>query len=327
VFRKKVETALKKKTMQGIQTDTYYARFGGGTSNGQTVFNMSFNAGNGFYFDPAKVNDVASVLWNQKAPTPGHLNVSTAENFSFDNVVIEAISMKSEFIFKNNGRRAVSFDLYECLAKTPRTEAAGDAVASWATAIAADVAAGTTLPGFNAYSGGGNISNPTANTLDSVPGMTSTFSQLWTYTKRSFVMEPGQTINHTLRGPKDTTYDFSKFNLGGTFNNIQRGKTMCLIMVLKTDLVSSNAGDGVGRYANDNDDGEYLICERKDSYILGMPEQAGFVYPVAPVPSTQKLGLRRRKFIHNVYTTGINPAQSDIIRVDEENPVMPEVLP
>jgi hypothetical protein len=325
-FRKKVRASLIPTPMQGIYTDTMYDQYNCGVSDGQNVYDVGFGKNYAYMFDPNTVIDMASVLWNSKDPSFQHLY----DTLSFDrgNVVIKVIDSKSDLMFKNNTRRTLTFDLYECLAKAPRDALAQTPLQAWSAALLQDSTSGTVVPGYNAYANGGTIAPPTINHLDQRPGMTSAFNQYYKSTKRSFVLEPGQTINHTVRGPKDVLYDYSKFSLNGIFNPHQSGKNVGLILVLQNDLVGAANGSSVGRFSSQNYDGESLLIERKDTYVLGMPEQAGFQYPASIVGTQrQTLGQRKRRICHNVYVNGVDVTAANQVRVDEENPLAPEVFP
>jgi len=79
----------------------------------------------------------------------------------------------------------------------------------------------------------------------------------------------------------------------------------------------------IGRYTNETGGNPYgLICESENYFKLGMPEQAGFVYPASKTEGTQQLLTNRidKYFIKNWAGT-----QSGlVVNIDDQQPATEE---
>jgi len=320
-FSKKVKSALEKKCITGVFSETSYGSINLGSSNKQGVFhdNMA-GTQDGNMFDPFRVLDAASVLWNKKVPDLDHND--TVGNFPQQNFNINVVSSYSKWHFKNNTQHTITLDIYECMTKGPRSLFSDpNPRDSFVTAVNDDTNNFIAIPSINAYDG---LTTLTVNHLGVKPGMTSSFSKYWKYTSREVILDPGQSFTHIVNGPKNTTYEFNKFYQEGIMFNYQPGKTVSMMIIMKSDLRAARNGDasvGTGRYFTDEGKGRTVAIERYDHYVLGLPEQAGFTYPTSTTSGTvQALTLRKRVYSHNIYTNGPNLGGGVTdVRIDELN--------
>jgi len=327
VFAKKVKEVLENKELKGVFSERQFGAFAQQNNGGQSVNsdNLVPNS-DGYLFDPNRILDAASVLWNGKTPAVSH--ALTSSSFSQQNFKVNVVDSYSDFTFKNNTKHTWTFNMYELLARSNREQAViGSPTAYWAGCIQADRNNGLSLNGNNYYAGFGTYLN---TTIGAKPGMTQSWSTVFKSTHNVVVIEPGQTYNHRVQGPKDTMYDFSKFYVRDVFNNLAAGKTMALMVVAYPDITSTNTGSGggVGRYPHgDFNIGDFICVERYDHYTLSVPEQAGFTFGGSTSPGVvQPLNHRKKVYCHNIYNNGLTPASGNERRIDETNPTITEVV-
>jgi len=327
VFAKKVKEVLENKELKGVFSERQFGSFAQQFPGGQSVNsdNLVPNS-DGYMFDPNRILDAASVLWNGKTPAVTH--ALTSSSFSQQNFKVNVVDSYSDFTFKNNTKHTWTFNMYELLARSNREQAViGSPTAYWAGCIQADRNNGLSLNGNNYYAGFGTYLQ---TTIGAKPGMTQSWSTVFKSTHNVVVIEPGQTYNHRVQGPKNTMYDFSKFYVRDVFNNLAAGKTMALMVVAYPDITSTNTGSGggVGRYPHgDFNIGDYICVERYDHYTLSVPEQAGFTFGSSTAPGVvQPLNHRKKVYCHNIYNNGLTPSAGNERRIDETNPTITEVV-
>lgn len=325
-FRKAVKQALESKALKGVHTNRGFNKMDAPFGDQQNLIYFSWAGAqdNGNYFSPISVNDAASQLWKNKAPNPDPF-ANRNLNFSESNTVIHVVNSYVVTEFANMSHRTVWITIYECMYKSPRQslEITG-AVDHWQKCLVDDATGGIAKNGANGYLGTGI---PVYTKLGATPGQTSNFSKLFKYTTRNIVLEPGQRFVHHIQGPKNTTYDYSKFFVNSVFQPWQPGKTVSCFAVMHTDLVTPDTGSGAGRYAigagvGAEIGGHYIAVDTKATFVLEMPEQVGFTYPATTgVNTVQDLNLKKRVYLDNVWTYGPEPPTNGVHRVSAENTV------
>lgn len=324
-FVKKVKKALESKMIKGTYETTSLGSVNPLYNGRQTPYNLSLGTST-LMFDPLRVLAYASTLWNKKAAVEAPTLTGC---FSNANAKIHVINSYCKYHFKNNLRRTVELDIYDCMYKNNVAETLGHYPAQyWDACITDDITNGVTVSGCNGYLGVGATN---ATQWGATPGTTSDFSKFFKYTLRKIVLEPGQTFTHSVQGPKYTDYDYAKFWDTTVFQNCQKGLSQALMVVVRQDLVGTIA-NSVGRMSSvvsAAPNGGNLVCvEREDHYVLGMPEQVGFEYPVATTAGiAQPLHFRRHVYCQNNWVQGTEPTgAASIIRIDEMDPDVPETM-
>jgi len=323
-FRKAVKQALTAKSLKGVHTNRGFNKFDLPKSNQQQWQHIIWNGstGNGVMFSPIQVGDAAAQLWKKKAPNVDPF-LNRNLNFSEINSIINVVNSYTVAEFANMTHRTVWITIYECIFKASRNAAdVAGAPQQWEKCLADDAVAFIALDGANGYDG---TSTASVKKLGATPGQTSSFSQFFKYTSRNVVLEPGQRFVHHIQGPKNTVYDYSKFAGELSFNNNAAGKTMSCFAVMHSDLVTDDVASGAGRYkitgTGADVSGHYIAMDVKTTFVLELPEQAGFEYPVATTAGSQQdLTRRKRAYLDNVWIFGADPASTAVHRIDSNQP-------
>jgi len=327
VFRKKVKQALESKALKGVHTNIGYGYVSVPNSNQQEIHPGTWQGSSdqGVHFTPFAVSNAAAELWRNKTPTIDPF-AGTASDYNLNNAVIKVENSYVDITYANMSHRTAYFTIYECLYKSNRIGGeVPNAATYWRKCLVDDVTAGIAKAGNNAYDG---IVTPAVEMLHATPGETSAFSKMFKYTTRKVILEPGQKLTHTVQGPKNTIYDFSKFYVNNIVTNYPANKAVSVFIVMHTDLVMNSLTAGSGRYlmfpsfgTTGDNNGHVVATEYKATFVLEVPEQTGFQNPATFVAgAVQDLNLKKRAFLRNVWTFGLNAASGDINKIDPNQP-------
>jgi len=325
IFRKKVKQALESKALKGVHTNRGYNRTEIPNSNQQNLVYFSWNGATdrGVYFTPTAVSDAAAQLWKGKTPNVDTFANLTA-NFNMNNAVIKVVNSYVTAEFVNMSHRTHWITIYECMYKSNRAFAeVPDAVGYWQKCIDDDIASGIAKPGANGYDA---VVASTYTKLGATPGQTSNFHKVFKYTSRNIVLEPGQRFVHHIQGPKNTVYDYSKFFVNNVYTNGAANRSISCFAVMHSDIVNPDAGFGAGRYRVPSGTGaevggHYVSVETKCTFVLELPEQAGFTYPSSTTSGTvQDLNTHKRAWLDNVWIFGPDPNVTAMQRTDANQP-------
>jgi len=263
------------------------------------------------FFDPSSVLDAASILFNKKGQQAS-VSDSDTDNFQKDTLKIRVIDSSVKFYMRNNTARTVTIKLWDYSPKHVGTTALLHQ--DWVDALAFTKPVGSA-------GAAGTLSNQnpigvTVNVIGASPKHLQQIKNLYSIDETIFTLEAGKEYVHTLTGPKDKMYDFSKFYDGAVFQNAQKMVKGCLI-ALYSD-VTSLADGRVGRYT-DIDAKHGIVCETVSYIKVAMPEQAGFSIPlVAPLPGdTQQLTSRKDNVFAIYNANAAQGAQTVVYVVDE----------
>lgn len=327
------------------------------TSNSQYIWQTMFFAdaagvatydiGTDFrLFSAPRILDAASILWNNKTPA---LNYTVGGN-NFTAFVdatgtpalgsrtgggpqIMVKSSKATFLLKNNSQRTHYLKMLVCKAKRKGTTVSP--LNSWAAGMTLESADTVNATQFNNQiimfgptATGSGLEPPFPYTvIGAMPNMSKAFRSDWKYETVEMCIEPGQTVTQVVHGPRQQEYDWSDMYVAAqnasTFAHPKFDRWVMFVGNL--DLVNDTTGR-VGHHfgvAGATDDKRLIAVEMTLDYVLAMPEETGFIgnTGVAVGNTMQTLNARKPKIALLNYTNSINSAYTDVVRIDDENPV------
>lgn len=290
-FVKKVHEALEPGMCKGVyrEMNTYNFDFSPNFGNRQMTFRLGSNVnGDQMLFNPQRVLDAASVLYNGKTATDSSKYVITgnypqqANSFDPHTVKVTVLNSYAKHVIKNNSQRNVMLEIYDCAPKVNMNlNKDGDALTQWNNAMAFE----NTIQGGSTVNQLINVGNTNPNTLYATPQMSKLFMTKFKVETTSVVLAPGQTYDYIVQGPNKVIYDFAKFwspsNTSGTeeFFDLQRRFTRNVIFTVKLDVVHGNTpGSGVaGRFGPSTTSGinlgRGLLVESTNYYRIEIPSQ------------------------------------------------------
>lgn len=170
-----------------------------------------------------------------------------------------------------------------------------------------------------------NISGIVPETLYESPGRHGAWNKAFSAEIVKVVLEPGQTYEHFMQGPKHMDVNMHELFQQGGYQGIQKFMRYSFYVV-HMDLIGANVATGVfsGRpsFQSQFTSGFGLKVERTRYNMFSLPEQVGFKVISPLLGGRVVLGSRRPtygKAVNGTAYTG--PATA--IRVDEENPTVP----
>lgn len=258
-------------------------------------------------FSPARVLDAASCLWNEKAFNQTVKTLGDVRNFDAKKIKVRIVSSSMTYNMRNNSQRTYLMKVVECSPKS--NQVAGDPIGIWAASL-----------GFQAAGQGPNQNSIDVNEIHTLPTMLPDFQRLFNTKVTNLTLLPGQSHTHRVDGPKDVLYDFQKFWNGATPNTVKHAKHVFFIVM--DDLVTTTLG-GYGRYVSAFGPATYgIVFEGVSRYTLEMPEQVGFIQPVAVPGNPEPLG--QRQFSYAIKSYPITGALGLVTRIEAEDPNNPE---
>ncbi len=305
------------------------------------------------FFTPLKVIDAASVLWNRKAITVDY----AIQTDNFNTVVVAATGAPVaggtasdpgikgfkvlidnsyvKFTMKNNSQRTLKISVYNCVPKIkfpnqlPLDSLQDGIIEETDGANTSYFGAHTT--GFTSLQQAqALLVNPQFE-----PSMCKSFAASWKYEKKVIRIDPGETITHSIQGPKGYLLDYRKLWDGGLDQGglAYKQTSCCVMMSFEVDMVYSTAGVGsdtqgiTGHYAQTQDAINSLVeplsIQWDEVYRLSIPDVTGFsksaIGDTAGDAQVLNLRIPRRAF-GNFTNTASDTVNPTYIQYDEENP-------
>jgi len=322
-FKKKVDAALSKLSPSGYYQERFYNKFkpvdcrqkvqdiGGGTYNGE----FGTTGSRLYFFDPIRVLDVASVLYNNKTPI-ANKGLSDTGNFDSTSFSVEVIKQWVEINIKNNSARNMEIKLWTWELKKPSLLA--DFGAEWGSALARDA---------SPTDGKINQIGVTADVIGVSPMLCPSMRERFKIEEKIILLEPGKYFKHTIQGPRKM-YNFPSFQYNGSgtssFLNSQAGIKGCHMSITVDNTSTSVIGPGISHRVTDivDLDGYGILTETIYNYVLRLPEQAGFKLASAVVGSQQPISSRRQTpYVIKIWNDiSAAPTPGTVTEVPDENP-------
>jgi len=285
------------------------------------------------FFSPARVLDAASILWNSKTATQAyrvvtknftsrHAETGVPFNRGAAGVKIFVKNSWVEFELVNaSSQRCKEITLNICTPKVKWAEAGP--VQTFRDAY-------VNMQGDSTFVGDGPCS------FQMYPKRFKQFNIMWKVETVKFCIEAGQTIKYRLQGPKNTMYDFDKFNdphfntqhfvppnYESTYQLPFKGLSRVCFFTYQNDLLVTNAGKVGTPYPNYGETGPVGI-RYTTGYSLTCPENAGFLRHDTPKESldTQQLNQKHDMLVVKNFVQPFDPVSEAYVRIDEENPAV-----
>lgn len=324
-LKAQVEQILTNKTPSGYYQERFYYRYTPGNDS-QAVYNLGQGFGtetgqaNGVYhfFDPTRVLDAASCLYNDKAPTAVK-GLTDPRSFAYKNIKINVLRQWVQFEMKNLTARRIQMKLYTWELKNDVRETAtvggiGDFADIWSASFTDDaIAVGN--------DGRLNIAGAGRTTIGASPQFSPQMKRQFKMEEKIINIEAGKTVYHMVQGPR-RDYDFSKFWERSLFVNDIKGIKGCCLCLIPDTIAASLGGIGqTNRSTNMVAADPFGICvETIYNYVIQMPEQAGFALPTAVVNTPIQLKQRRDAPYCIKKWNNIPPGAGTGVEIDDENP-------
>lgn len=359
LFSRKVEKALEKKgvilhgSFRQFSTSQVVCNIANFPEGGQYVFIPGkYNTGNFFNNDAwggignvSQYVHMLSVLWNGKADNQGtrdiyssnslgSVNISgvgqpNASNTAHSNNLQFTVKNHYEiYRFKNNGQRTIILKAYLCKAKSPTSEnpsAFNDTTGTAGVLPSISDPFTTWLNGQSAMNNEGIAVNTGfgPQSIYASPLMNPNFNKYWVAEEAHYVVEPGQTFEYKVQGPRDLGINCADCWQGTYFMDVQKF-TLFPMFVAHLDMVYG-ATNGLATRAGGGT--HMLDCEREIFCSFECPNQVGGVRQdyviVAPSDNRTVLNNRVNRFYYKYWVPG---ATGNLTRVDEENPQGKETI-
>jgi len=319
-FSKKVKQVLERVSPNGLLKESFLYRYSP-LDDQQLVVDLGrgWDALNGnftdssrlHFFDPVRVLDAASVLFNAKGYNGNKAGVNTGQ-FDAKTVQVDVVRQWVSFEIKNNTARRMTIKLWSWKYKG-NLRGTADFTGYWDTALNEEGAVAT--------DGRINCYDVDKEMIGLSPKLSPRMSAMYQMEEKVIHLEAGKTTYHAIQGYRGV-YDFSKFWDGVNFNNYQKNN-MGVCMGFYPDIVATDTG-GNSTATRSTDivlaDPYGILVETTCHYVIRMPEQAGFKITAAAVGTAQPLKQRR----HHPYAIKYNPGPVGVIGnvavIDDENP-------
>jgi len=253
-----------------------------------------------------------------------------------NNAVFTVSNAWEKYLIRNNSQRTITMKIYLCAPKRQgalfedRTLSAtgnvgqsadyiNDPTTTWINGLGAEIGTGKNLAGI------------TPSFMHANPTDCAQFAKEYKTEVTSIVLEPGQTFDYFIQGPKNFDISYGNLFKNGLHMFIQK----CMrfpMFVYHSDLLGTaaaplNLGNNltVGSRAgmpNPGATGVGLIIERRRFCRVSCPEKAGMRIDQAISTGSIQLGFHRPAYF-KAYLAGLvdDGETSSRTRVDEENPV------
>lgn len=325
-LRKQVKQVLTNNSPRGYYQERFYFKYTP-LSDQQTNYDLGKGyltgqnasaSGVHHFFDPCRVLDAASVLFNWKTLV-AQKGLTDTNSFPTRTIQINVVRQWVQMEFKNLTARRMTCKLYTWELKNDAREDAtlggvGQFSDAWTNAFLAEADAT-----FN--DGRLNIAGATPNTIGATPQLSPRMKRQFNMEEKIIDLEAGKTYYHTIQGPRKL-YDFAKFWERGVFvNDIKGVKGCCLVMIPDTVTHDTGGAGQTNRSTAIAAADPYGICvETIYNYVIQMPEQAGFVLTTTtlntPVPLRQR---RDHPYVIKKWND-IQPTTGGEVEIDDENP-------
>lgn len=269
---------------------------------------MCLGPGNGSLFSYANVLHAASRLWNSKAANASPAFNDTG-NFENRTTIIDVRKQWATMRFKNNSLRTIRVKHFLCSPKSQ--QALFTPNQAWYQGIT-DMISSTRLIGTPTV---------TQNNLFIHPKTTDQFNQYFTSSETDYTLEPGQSIEENVEGPK-MVYDGAKFWQTANYCTHQK-QDIYSFVVYWYDLVVGTAPTALVGYINEPASiaaTNGLLVQSTYHCHLSMPEPAGWISTgAAPAAGAVPLNNRLKRFCYDEFNSD-NSAETAFTREDEQNP-------
>jgi len=319
-FSKKVKQVLERVSPNGLLKESYLYRYTPiddqqlvvDLGRGWDATNANFtDASRLHFFDPVRVLDAASVLFNAKGYNGNKAGANSGQ-FDAKSVMIDVVRQWVTFEIKNNTARRITIKLWSWKYKG-NLRGTADFTGYWDTALNEEGAVAT--------DGRINCYDVDKEMIGLSPKLSPRMSSMYQIEEKVIHLEAGKTTYHAIQGYRGI-YDFSKFWDGVNFNNFQKNN-MGVCMGIYPDIVATDTG-GNNTATRSTDlvlSSPYgIMVETTCNYVIRMPEQAGFKITAAAAGTAQPLKQRR----HHPYAIKFNPGPVGVIGnvavIDDENP-------
>jgi len=320
-FAKQVNQVLTRRSPTGTVLETFLVRYYPLNADRQQVVDIGEGWQPGFanytdanrlvFFDPNRILDAASVLFNGKGYS-GNKSLSSLGLFSASTMQIEVVDQNVGFEIKNNTARRMTIKLWTWKLKD-KLKLTANFVGYWDAA--------NNEEGSTSTAGRLNCYSVTKNTIGHTPTLSPRMKDVFTIEEKIIHLEAGKQTYHQINGFRGV-YDFSKFWDGATFNNYNKN-VMGVCMAFYPDLICTDSviNGGPGRTTDIvGGDPWGLIVETRVRYTIRMPEQAGFVLPATYTPGSKKLDFRREHPYAVNFQPGPTGAIGNVALINDENP-------
>jgi len=261
---------------------------------------------------------------NGEGTQPGQSQCSNNATFTVSNAW-------EKYFIRNNTQRTVTMKIYLCAPKrigalfedtlaastfgntATNADYCTDPVVSWEQGLFSDIRMGRNLSGVG------------INTMYTCPTEVSQFVRDYKDEVTNVVLEPGQTYDYFIQGPRNLEIDYAKMFKNDMHMYIQK----CMrfpMFVYHSDIVGAASSTGlnnatVGIRAGMPDPsvtGSGLMVERRRFVRVACPDKAGARIDTALTTGSVQLGFHRPAY-YKQFVPG--QVSGTITRVDEENPV------
>lgn len=313
-LRKQVKQILTTKGPTGSLLDMKYFKI---TPEDSQVMQMLGNTteNNPNLFDPAWIQYVASVLFNQ-APATATPLIGNAGNFSPRTLRVDVIKQAVTYRCVNNTARTLTVKFWDLSPKSRNFGNGFNPLTFWENLFAQEAANAPNSP---------NVFGISTKTLYAHPKLSAAFRNLYTLDETIVNIEAGKEYVHKLKGPNMKLYDFQKFWSGssptaGIFDNQQsfvKHTMVCVYNDLTTTTLSAT-----GRFTDIVSNSPYgLLIEQTTYTKICMPEQAGFTWP-ATTPTSGAQPLNKRQSVYAISNwAGVQTGV--VTKIEDENPQAP----
>lgn len=309
-FREKVKKTLSASMMYGTYEDVQYGAMQPTSNNIQLVHGFN-SASGGQSFDPIYILSCASSLFNSKTPTRVP-TIGDFNNFHVTKTKIEVVDSYAVYRFKNNSTYQVEIDFYQCAPKHVTENLTP--IDQWDESLLVDTLA---VP-----ESGPNVIGNDKTVMFMRPTTCKGWNKYWKATVTKLVMEPGQSTEISVDGPKNQMYDFNKYYKDGLFQNNQKMTRWCFAVV--RNCLGASTGATVGRYGAVGLSATQVIYEVKRFTKVRMPDETGFQYPaVFPGGSMQTNNRRRDGYIMRNWADAIVGTQEMVVEVNPTTVFVP----
>jgi len=263
-------------------------------------------------FQPVHFFEAAGILWHNKNPGPDSEPVyEQATDFIKENFTMTVIKSWCKVKFRNNSERAFHMKFWIAAPKkVTNLEPLGDIEAQLQQHSESNVA--TASGQINA---GSNVLSVTREKLGLDFKLIPGFNKNWACEVVDFLLQPGQTYEHTIAGPNMLELDYQKLLNGGTYIEQQKYSRYMFVSYYTDLIADSNGNVGYFPQVGATFAGKGVLVDQTFGYHLKMPEQVGFEYGATTAGTQQKLNKRRHAYAYADY---INGQTGTAIRVDDE---------
>jgi len=249
-----------------------------------------------------------------------------------NNAVFTVSNAWEKYLIRNNTQRTVSMKIYLCALKrigahvldnrlggvlSTSTDGIYDPARTWDNALEAEFLLGR------------NLKNIGYDYIGECPTEHSQFNKEYKTEVTSVVLEPGQTFDYFIQGPKNLEINYMN-NFKNSLHMFFQKHMRYPMFVYHADMVGGHP-NAEGAAVNHSvgiraampspfTTGSCLVVERRRYTKIACPDKAGFRLDTAVSNGSVQFGFHRPAY-YKEYFNGFVAKQNGVTRVDEENPV------